>query len=190
MFAGGAGMGSSTGKDQRMTRGMFVLLLGVFALGPGSLSQAGKAARPLTSAEQKRFDKLVAQHVKTRARLALDYQTDLDSFGALVRNEVFLRTPTASVYGDAKRIVGKLVPGLSKAELGTLTVYVMDAIAARDPGLVKAANKTTQEMQISFNLQYLQLQEKMQNENRLFTAVSNVLMTRHDTVKNAINNVR
>jgi len=38
--------------------------------------------------------------------------------------------------------------------------------------------------------QYLALQEKMQNENRQYTTVSNVLKTKHDTVKNSINNVR
>ena len=37
---------------------------------------------------------------------------------------------------------------------------------------------------------YLKLQMKMQNENRLFASVSNILKTRHDTVKNAIGNIR
>lgn len=42
----------------------------------------------------------------------------------------------------------------------------------------------------SFNLQYLLLQQKMQNENRAYTAVSNIMKTKHDTVKNSISNVR
>jgi hypothetical protein len=50
--------------------------------------------------------------------------------------------------------------------------------------------KAMQEMQMSFSMQYLQLQEKMQNENRQYTTISNVLKTKHDTVKNSINNVR
>jgi hypothetical protein len=50
--------------------------------------------------------------------------------------------------------------------------------------------KKLQEMQQSFNLQYLALQEKMQGENRQFSTISNVLKTKHDTAKNAINNVR
>jgi hypothetical protein len=41
-----------------------------------------------------------------------------------------------------------------------------------------------------FNLYYLQLQEQLSAENRAFSAVSNVLKTRHDTVKNAIGNIR
>ncbi len=40
------------------------------------------------------------------------------------------------------------------------------------------------------NLYYLQLQERISAENRAYTAVSNVLKARHDTVKNAISNIR
>jgi len=46
------------------------------------------------------------------------------------------------------------------------------------------------EMQQSFNLQYLQLQQDMQQQNRQFTLVSNIMKVKHDTAKNAINNVR
>lgn len=49
---------------------------------------------------------------------------------------------------------------------------------------------TKQETQMSFNLQYLQLQSQMQHENRSYTAVSNIMKTKHDTVKNSISNVR
>jgi hypothetical protein len=50
--------------------------------------------------------------------------------------------------------------------------------------------KAMQEMQMSFSLQYLQLQEKMQAENRQFSTISNVMKTKHDTAKSTINNVR
>ena len=50
--------------------------------------------------------------------------------------------------------------------------------------------KDFQEMQMSFNLQYLQLQHQMQEENRQFTLISNIMKTKHDTVKNSINNIR
>ena len=43
---------------------------------------------------------------------------------------------------------------------------------------------------MSFNLQYLQLQETMQNENRHYTMVSNIMKTKQDTVKNSISNIR
>lgn len=42
----------------------------------------------------------------------------------------------------------------------------------------------------AFNLYFLQLQEQISAENRQYTALSNVLKARHDTVKNAIGNIR
>jgi hypothetical protein len=44
--------------------------------------------------------------------------------------------------------------------------------------------------QSDLNTQYLMLQERVSAENREYTAVSNILKARHDTVKNAIGNIR
>lgn len=52
------------------------------------------------------------------------------------------------------------------------------------------ASRAMQEMQMSFNLQYLMLQNQMSEESRQFTLLSNVMKTKHDTARNAINNVR
>ena len=52
------------------------------------------------------------------------------------------------------------------------------------------ATREMQEMNMSFNLQYLALHQKMQSDNRQFTLMSNIMKTKHDTAKNAINNVR
>ncbi len=52
------------------------------------------------------------------------------------------------------------------------------------------ATKEMQEMNQSFNLQYLGLQESMQADNRQFTLMSNIMKTKHDGAKNAISNVR
>ncbi|MCK4816295.1 hypothetical protein KA005_11045 [bacterium] len=61
---------------------------------------------------------------------------------------------------------------------------------AGSPADLFAATKAMKEMQISFNLQYLNLQNQMQYENRQFTMVSNIMKTKHDTAKNTINNIR
>jgi len=53
-----------------------------------------------------------------------------------------------------------------------------------------AATKSMQEMQMNFNLQYLQLQSQMRHENRSYMAVSRIMKTKHDTVKNSISNIR
>lgn len=81
-----------------------------------------------------------------------------------------------------------------------MTEYVLGGIASGDPIGTAAggssqdqllnATKQMQETQMSFNLQYLQLQSQMQSENRSYTAISNIMKTKHDTVKNSINNVR
>ncbi|HET9957430.1 MAG TPA: hypothetical protein VFQ61_23185 [Polyangiaceae bacterium] len=57
-------------------------------------------------------------------------------------------------------------------------------------GALLEATQEMQETQMSFNLQYLELQSQMQHENRSYTAVSNIMKTKHDTAKNSISNVR
>lgn len=52
------------------------------------------------------------------------------------------------------------------------------------------ATRSMAEFQASFNLQYLQLQEKIQQDTRQFNLVSNIMKTKHDAAKNALNNVR
>ena len=51
------------------------------------------------------------------------------------------------------------------------------------------ATREMQEMNQQFNLQYLNLQQDMQQENRS-SAISNVMKTKHDTAKSMIQNVR
>jgi len=72
---------------------------------------------------------------------------------------------------------------------------VMGAIDSRAAGgdnqaQLMVATRQMQEMNMSFNLQYLMLQQKMQSDNRQFTLMSNIMKTKHETAKNAINNVR
>jgi hypothetical protein len=72
------------------------------------------------------------------------------------------------------------------------------ATPAEGPGAagstLPGAPSTSVESQLAasqdMNLYYLQLQEAMSAENRSYSACSNVLKARHDTVKNAIGNIR
>jgi len=52
------------------------------------------------------------------------------------------------------------------------------------------ATREMQEMQQSFNLQYLDLQNEISHENRQFTMLSNIMKDKHETAKNSINNIR
>ena len=57
-------------------------------------------------------------------------------------------------------------------------------------GSMMSQMQRMQEMNQSFNLQYLALQENMQNESRQFSLLSNIMKTKHDTAKNSISNLR
>jgi len=80
----------------------------------------------------------------------------------------------------------RLTPSVGTAEAPAIG----GTASGRGPGgegsSVEGALAQSQE----FNLYYLQLQEQLSAENRAFSAMSNVLKTRHDTVKNAIGNIR
>ncbi len=47
-----------------------------------------------------------------------------------------------------------------------------------------------QELNQQFNLGYLQLQQTTQNDSRRFTAISNVMKTKHDTARNSLSNLK
>ncbi len=55
---------------------------------------------------------------------------------------------------------------------------------------LRDATREMQETQMSFNLQYLQLQNSMQNDNRQFITVSNIMKTKSTTIRDSINNVK
>ena len=67
-----------------------------------------------------------------------------------------------------------------------------DVLDELEPQLAKHEDPAAalEEVTMAFNLQYLQLQSQMQHENRSYTAVSNIMKTKHDTVKNSISNIR
>ena len=75
--------------------------------------------------------------------------------------------------------LGSLFDSLSKKveEAGQL------AQSGGDTSALLQATKEMQEMNMSFNLQYLNLQKNMQDENRQFTMISNIMKTKHDTAK-------
>lgn len=52
------------------------------------------------------------------------------------------------------------------------------------------ALREIQEQSREMNVFFLDLQQRMQAENRRFTTISNVLKSRHDTARAAINNIR
>jgi hypothetical protein len=86
--------------------------------------------------------------------------------------------------------------GLSAPALGSPTLGATGS--AENPlgagvgttGQEQSSVENTLAQSQEFNLYYLDLQERMSAENRTYSAMSNVLKARHDTVKNAIGNIR
>jgi hypothetical protein len=55
--------------------------------------------------------------------------------------------------------------------------------------LLRAA-KQMEETQMNFNLQYLDLQRRMQEENRCYLSVSDIAKSDYETVARSIKNIR
>lgn len=63
--------------------------------------------------------------------------------------------------------------------------------SARTGNLAQAGRRArTDDMQTSFNMQYLMLQNQLQNESRRFAIVANIMKAKHDTAKSSIGNLR
>lgn len=58
------------------------------------------------------------------------------------------------------------------------------------PDELFSATGQLREMNASFSMQYLQMQQKIQQETREFNLLSNVMKTKHEAAKNAVNNIR
>jgi len=68
---------------------------------------------------------------------------------------------------------------------GSVTGTGTGSIGAGDPSIQQVMSQDADQ-----NLYYLKLQEQISAESRGYSAVSNVLKARHDTMKNAIGNIR
>lgn len=88
------------------------------------------------------------------------------------------------------KINQKLDHGVTEFQQRIKTFLESIGTLSRSDNNLLNATRQMQETQMSFNLQYLELQNQIQNENRQYTAVSNIMKTKHDTVKNSISNIR
>lgn len=166
----------------------------------GMLVLVSNGQRALARGDQARLNTMIAQHRRVRSRLPIPDQQLLGRLTAQVRKRLFGDLPRTNLRGYTETMLRNGIPSLTDDEAGSLAEYVLGGIAGNDPlgsvaggsdpAELRSASKQMQETQMSFNLQYLQLQNQMQNENRQYTAVSNIMKTKHDTVKNSISNIR
>jgi hypothetical protein len=125
--------------------------------------------------------------VLQKAGLSADARAAILTVGDDVRK---LEKSHENYVKAADELDGLYIKLLQKArEVSRLAVEAQKARGQALDKLFKATEEM-QEMSQSFNLQYLGLQQAMQDENRRFTLVSNIMKTKHDTAKNAINNIR
>jgi len=92
------------------------------------------------------------------------------------------------------RWIKRAGPALSDDECKALASYAIAMLACGMASSSALASNLTQatrqrEEQMSFNLQYLAMQNTMNQESRSYTSVSNIMKTKHDTAKNTISNV-
>jgi hypothetical protein len=91
---------------------------------------------------------------------------------------------TSGVIGTGSPM-GPVATPTSSSPLGGLGMTgTPDASGAS--GGIESSLQQSQDM----NLYYLQIQETVNAQNRSYTTLSNVLKAQHDTVKNAIGNIR
>lgn len=98
---------------------------------------------------------------------------------------------TASAARGAMQgsVLGAGAGGVTPA--GTASLDGMGALTGGGSSAeIVEATRRLQESNQLFSMQYLELQEKMQQENRQYSTLSNVLKTRHESAKTAINNIR
>jgi hypothetical protein len=91
--------------------------------------------------------------------------------GAGAARTALASSPTAPVTGTGSGGTGAVGTG-----------------AGGESDLIAATRALQQEAQ-AMNLQYLQLQERMQQESREYTALSNVMKVKHETARSAIGNI-
>jgi anion-transporting ArsA/GET3 family ATPase len=139
------------------------------------MAQVTTAGRPLTKADILVFNKSETEYQQAQIELRqLDQQKKQ------------LLTMMNAFNEQQKKVLGRV----EKLEAGYNAIGAAPADAGNPQSSLVNATQQLQELQLSFNLQYLQLQNQMQQENRSYTAISNIMKTKHDTVKNSISNVR
>jgi hypothetical protein len=86
---------------------------------------------------------------------------------------------SSSLNNRAEGPTGTATSGLST------TTGSSGVTGAGDPSIEQVMSQDADQ-----NMYYLKLQEQMSAESRSYSAISNVLKARHDTMKNAIGNIR
>lgn len=100
----------------------------------------------------------------------------------------------ADVALVATATVAPLVPGGQLIGLAAGGIYGIKQAVGRNGGQHPSGSEidkmwAMQRENQAHNMQYMQLQQQIQSDNRSFSTLSNLMKVRHDTAKSAINNM-
>ena len=155
------------------------------------LSQEPTTARP-TPRSGTAFKDVVSRSAGSLVEQARSMMTKLP--GGPVLAAAVRGAPTTPYGSSVSTPTTGLDQVAGKAPPSTTTAKVASTMPAEGPGAPAEGSapgiESTLQSSQDMNLYYLQLQEAMAAENRSYSASSNVLKARHDTVKNAIGNIR
>lgn len=123
-------------------------------------------------------------------------QAELGRFGTAFRataakmaNGIVTSVGLAAPFVPEGMVLAAATGTVPKTSLPAVATGSASSSLGSDEGDLLEATRTLQLQGQSFNLQYLQLQESMQQESREFQALSNVMKVKHDSAKAAINNI-
>ena len=151
---------------------------------PSEITFVSSAPRPTPTPANVRFAEVLARNAGAIAKSAEAAMKSLPGSAMLA---LAIRGPGGT---------GHIAPGLLSARGGPAPAP--GAASPEGPGGSPAASTGPGEPGIEsslvqaqeMNLYYLRIQEAMNAQNRTYSALSNVLKAQHDTVKNAISNIR
>ncbi len=124
------------------------------------------------------------------------HQTKGDSGRASGSDEGGFRSTMSRVASGAASGVSKVASAVPGGAMVNLAAEGLSGLRDSSPDTMPGAGDDQmsemfemQKQSQAFNLQYLELQTRLQEDNRHFSTLTNLMKVRHDTAKAAINNM-
>lgn len=149
---------------------------------PAEISYASSAPRVTPTPPNVKFAEVLARNAGSLARGA---EAAMKSLPGAPIVALALRGPAGALSPRNGPAPAPSASAEGPGGAGAAGVGIPGAGGAGDPGIESSLTQS-QEM----NLYFLRIQEEMNSQNRTYSALSNVLKAQHDTVKNAISNIR